>query len=146
MKAKILNILFFTVALKGLLIGAYHLYLPTHWQWQAGLTQTPEILQWALMALNDMWSALIILLHGGLLVCFKKGLEVKQYQLGFILAIYWALHALIITINPIPMPQHLQWLSRILIMIPYLQSSILILASWTIRANSNAKLMNERQV
>jgi|GEM_PF-3502950 len=34
MKSKILNLLFFTVTLKGMLLGAYHLYLPIHWQWK----------------------------------------------------------------------------------------------------------------
>lgn len=32
MKEKLLSFLFITVTLKGLLIGIYHLYLPTHWQ------------------------------------------------------------------------------------------------------------------
>ncbi len=132
MRTKILNILFIAVTLKGLLIGAYHLYLPTHWHWEAGLAETPKILRWALLALNDMWSVLIILLHACLLICFRKGLEEKRYQLGFFLAAYWAFHAAIITINPMPMPQQLQWMLGILIAIPYFQSLVLVVGAWSI--------------
>jgi len=83
MKSKILNLLFFTDTLKGMLLGAYHLYLPIHWQWETGLKNNPEILRWALLSLNDMWSVIIILLHTGLLFCFRIGLEVKRYYLVF---------------------------------------------------------------
>jgi hypothetical protein len=134
MKEKLLNIMFFVVTLNGLLIGVYHLYLPTYWQWEKGLTETPEILRWALLTLNDMWSILIILLHGVLLVCFKRGLEVKRYQLGFFMAAYWAFHAAIISINPIPMPQQLQWLLGVLTAIPCLQSLTLAAGALNIRS------------
>jgi len=95
MKGKILNLIFFIVALKGMLIGVYHLYLPVHWQWEVGLKETPEILRWALFALNDMWSVIIILLHALLLFFFRKGSEIKRYYLGLFLAIYWLFHAII---------------------------------------------------
>ena len=133
MKSKILTILFFTVSLKGLLLGGYHLYLPTHWHWAKGLTETPEMLRWALLAINDMWSILMILLHGGLLYCFREGMEKQRYQLGFILASYWLLHAMIISINPMPMPAQLQSMLKILLIIPYLQFLILAAGSWNTR-------------
>ncbi len=134
MKGKILNIIFFIVTLKGLLIGAYHLYLPIHWQWETGLTETPEILRWALFVMNDMWSVMIILLHASLLFCFRKGLEVKRYHLGFFLAIYWFFHAIIISIKPMPMPQQLQSMVIILISIPYFQSLLLTIGAWNTRS------------
>jgi|GEM_PF-5973434 len=80
-----------------------------------------------------MWSVLIILLHGSLLFCFKNGLEVKRYQLGFLLAVYWAIHAAIITFNPMPMPQQLQWMLSILLAIPYFQSLVLAVGAWRVR-------------
>ena len=129
MQGKLIGILYFMVTLKGMLLGFYHLYLPIHWQWNKGLLETPEILQWTLMALNDMWSALMILLHGLLLFCFKKGYEKQCYQLGYFLSVYWLIHALIISINPMPLPKSLGSLFLILLAIPYLQCLILFLGA-----------------
>ena len=129
MQGKLISILYFMVTLKGLLIGFYHLYLPKHWQWQKGLQDTPEILQWTLMALNDMWSVLTILLHGTLLFCFRKGYEKQCYQLGYFLSLYWLIHALIITLNPMPLPKSLDSLFLILLAIPYIQSVLLFLGA-----------------
>lgn len=133
MKNKILTTLSFIVSIQGLAVGAYHLYLPTHWQWSAELTQTPEILRWALLALNDMWSILMILTHATLLYCFREGYDKQRYQLGFLLALYWLSHALIITIKPMPLPQHMQSFLVVIIAIPYLQFLILVIGSWNTR-------------
>ena len=129
MQNKLISILYFMVTLKGMLLGFYHLYLPSHWQWQKGLQETPEILQRALMALNDMWSALMILLHGTLLFCLKNGYEKQCYQLGYFLSLYWLIHAFIITLNPIPLPKSFESLFLILLAIPYIQSVLLFLGS-----------------
>jgi len=138
MRVNILNVLFIAVTLKGIFIGVYHLYLPFHWQWDAGLTDTPEILRWTLFALNDMWSVIIVLLHLCLLCCFRKGMEEKQYYLGFFLAAYWLFHGIIISINPMPMPLQFQWLLIMLTAFPFVQSLILATGSW----NTRTRLQN----
>lgn len=134
MTRKILTVLLFMVTAKGLLLGLYHLYLPTHWYWSKGLTETPQMLQWALYALNDMWSALMILLHGVMLFSFKAGMEKVRYNLGFFLAAYWLVHAVIITLRPLPMPPQMQTLLIVLTAIPFIQFTIFLTASWNIRS------------
>jgi hypothetical protein len=133
MKAKILSFLFLFAAFKGCLIGAYHLYLPTHWQWEAGLTETPEILRWSLFALNDMWSIMILLAHAALLISFRKGNEARRYHFAVFLAVYWFIHGLIIFISPMPMPPKLQWMLDILTLVPFLQALMLLIGAWYTR-------------
>ena len=134
MKVKIINILFFTIALKGLAVGSYHLYLPTHWQWQKGLANTPEILQWALLSLNDLWSVVMILLHGALLISFKATFLKQNYQLGFFLALYWLIHGVIITLNPMPLPSQLAYLTNIFLLIPFIQFLVLTMGAYSARS------------
>jgi len=126
---KILSLLLITVAAKGIILGGYHLYLPTHWQWVAGLHDTPAMLKWALLALNDMWSVLMIILHSSLLFCFIKKNRELFVPLGYLLTSYWFAHAVIISIRPLPLPEQMQNLSMILTTIPYIQTSILLVAT-----------------
>lgn len=121
--------MFFVVSLKGFLIGCYHLYLPYHWDWKTGLAETPEMLEWALMSLNNLWSLLIILLHAYLMVSFLNRFEKHRYPVAVILSAYWLLHALVITLNPMALPDSINWLLPIAIAIPYFQSVILALGA-----------------
>lgn len=122
---KMISVMLFVVSLKGFLIGCYHLYLPYHWGWKAGLSETPEMLEWALMSLNNLWSLLIVLLHAYLMVSFLNRFEKHRYPVAVILSAYWFLHALVITLNPMPLPDGINSMLPIAIAIPYIQSVIL---------------------
>jgi hypothetical protein len=109
--------------LQVILLAAYHLYLPHHMNWQQGLGETPAMLSWALMTLNNDWSVLV-LLWGGLLFVQSFKPEVNglaKAQSCGVFALYWLIHTTMLVIDPAPIPDQLSWLSVLFVGFAVLQ-------------------------
>jgi len=113
-----LRILLYIATTQGLILGVYHLILPHQWGWAQGVASAPEVLQWALFALNDMWSMAIIVLHLTFLFTLVKRLPESSLLMAQILGIYWLLHTLILIIRPLPLPEGFAYVAWIAMAVP----------------------------
>lgn len=99
----------------AMLVSIYHFYLPYHFDWQLGLTETPEMLVWTLMTLNNGWS-LLCLLFAGLLYYFSlnsSGDTATKRLICGGFAFYWICHTLNLILNGPIFPQSLAWIGQL---------------------------------
>ena len=100
---------FFATGIATALMGAYHLYLPTHMQWNAGLDGVPGMIRWGLFAINSDFSVLLVLI--GLLVCVQAMAEPPRSAVErlfvFVPAVFWLWHQAYLRRHAMPIPETL---------------------------------------
>jgi hypothetical protein len=118
-----------------LAMAGYHFYLPTHMHWAEGMVGAPVMLQWALDALNYLWS-LVTLCFAGLMVLYlrKPRLDATAKRLASnIFCLYWVLHAVFLYFYPPALPPHLQWIPMLFLIFPLANVGMLSLGNWIFR-------------
>lgn len=109
------------------LLALYHFVLPTHLGWDRLLGRTPNILVWALHALNAFWSLAALLAAGLILILshprHRKDPLARACVLG--LALYWLGHGLYCAAHPFPLPPALGSLRIALLAFPFAQALLL---------------------
>ncbi|MEZ4797560.1 MAG: hypothetical protein R2785_10370 [Flavobacteriaceae bacterium] len=87
-------------------IGGYHIFLPYLWNWKEFSNTMPDMVEWALYAVNFFMSCLMILIGIFTLVIIKKQSN-KNNLILLLGALYWVSNFVYQIIYPTPIPQEL---------------------------------------
>lgn len=103
-------------AIQTMLMAIYHFFLPYQFQWKSYLSEDIPTINWALFALNDYFSFLLLLLSGTVLyyLRIKQGEKQTIQILAYLLLLFWAFSGIYQAIRPMPVPQNLAFLSLLL--------------------------------
>lgn len=119
-------------AINLVILGAWHLMLPSLWDWSAGMQSAPGILGWALDAINFDFSLLVIVTGAWLWLVSGRLADLPTESRFMFIAIilYWAAHGIYLLVRPFPLPP--EWVSwRLLAQaFPWLIVGMLTLAAW----------------
>ncbi len=126
--------------IKAAAVTGYHFFLPTHFNWQRGLDNTPDILSWSLMTLNFDWS-MITFLFAILLFWFSfsaKENSIVKRQVAAVYAIFWVSHLIYIFTHPTPFPASLAWIGQLFLGFGSI-TTILLLLGWKVFSDPELK-------
>lgn len=103
---------FFATGIATAMMGAYHLYLPTHMQWDAGLDGVPGMIRWGVLAINSDFSFLLMFM--GLLACVQAigspPRSASERISIYMLAAFWLWHQIYLRTHAMPIPDSLSTL------------------------------------
>ena len=118
-----------------LALAGYHFFLPVHLNWAEGMANAPSMLQWALDALNFLWSLVTLCFAGLLLLHLRKPRvdAAAKRTASNMFCLYWVLHAMFLYLNPPMLPAHLQWIPMLFLIFPLLTVAMLSLGNWIFR-------------
>ena len=122
-----------TLTTAGLLqigMAIAHFGLPTIFEWSTvGDGILPPITLWALLALNFSWSTLVLLV-GGLTIYAARLHPTTELvrTLVLIVAVFWTIHGVYMVVEPMPVPQRLEWIQGPIVAFPVTLIGLLAVA------------------
>ena len=106
---KIEDILLKIAGTSSILIGSYHFVLPYQWQWGKVLNQLPEMIEWAVFAINFFMSFLLLVL--GIFtwraIHLIKHKQTTDLSVLMIAALFWTQNFFYLSLNPPHIPEKL---------------------------------------
>lgn len=87
-------------------IGGYHIFLPYLWNWNEFSSKMPDMIEWALYAVNFFMSALMIMIGIFTLIIIKQK-NSKNNLILLLGVLFWALNFIYQIVNPTPIPREL---------------------------------------
>jgi hypothetical protein len=87
-------------------IGGYHIFLPHLWNWSEFSSSMPDMVEWALFAVNFFMSSLMIIIGVFTLIIIKRNNSNNNLIL-LLGALFWLLNFSYQIINPTPIPKKL---------------------------------------
>ena len=117
----------FVAGFLALGLAGFHFMLPAVFGWDAAAADLPDSLQWALRALNDLWSLMALVTSVLILVIAvgKWWTQVAGKAAIAAMAVYWLLHVLYLLWRPFPLPPQLAALGVAFVAFPLLQIALL---------------------
>jgi len=108
-KQKRYNLFLYIGGLFFIGIGIYHVLLPYVWHWKEFTNRLPDLIEWAVYAINFLMSALMIILGVATLYTVNnKSLNLKEKKLLYLIClIFWVLNFAYQLVNPTPIPEDL---------------------------------------
>ncbi|PCJ64902.1 MAG: hypothetical protein COA58_11565 [Bacteroidetes bacterium] len=112
--------------LQTVLMGLYHFFIPFQFNWGNYLEQKSATINWSLYSLNNYFSFNLLILAlflGYYLVRKKQNIEVIQV-LASIILLFWIFSTVYQLIEPMPLPEHLNWIGFVLLGVAFLNGLI----------------------
>jgi hypothetical protein len=117
------RVLLFLAGVMALALAAFHFFLPSVFGWDAAAADLPDSLQWALRALNDLWSLFALVTALLVLAIAARGWWTQSAGKAVLAAmtLYWLLHAGYLLMRPFPLPVELATLGMAFVAFPVVQ-------------------------
>jgi hypothetical protein len=121
------RICLFVAGILALGLAGFHFMLPAVFGWDAVAAELPDSLQWALRALNDLWSLMALVTSVLVLAIAARGWWTQAAGKAVLaaMAVYWLLHAVYLLWRPFPLPPQLAALGVAFVAFPLLQIALL---------------------
>jgi hypothetical protein len=88
-------------------IGGYHIFLPYIWGWEDFSKEMPDMIEWALYAVNFLMSSLMMLLGIFTLIIIRRGKGEEGNLILLLCGFFWILNFAYQIVNPTPIPDEL---------------------------------------
>ena len=126
--------------LQTVIMGLYHFYIPFQFNWGNYLEQISPVINWSLYSINNYLSFNLLILAlflGRYLLRKKENTEIITV-LASLIFMFWLFSTLYQLIEPMPLPEHLQWIGFILIGVAFLNTLLFLIPLITLlRKNKN---------
>ncbi len=114
--------------LQTIIMGLYHFYIPFQFNWANYLEQSSPTINWSLYSLNNYFSFNLLILAlflGRYLLKKKENFEIITV-LASLIFMFWLFSTLYQLIEPMPLPEHLNWIGFILVGVAFINTLLFL--------------------
>lgn len=114
--------------LQTIIMGLYHFYIPFQFNWGNYLEQSSPTINWSLYSLNNYFSFNLLILAfflGRYLLKKKENFEIITV-LASLIFMFWLFSTLYQLIEPMPLPEHLNWIGFILVGVAFINTLLFL--------------------